>query len=81
MQWLSVKRGLKGKKPTRGKIIMEKNMKNGLKFIPTSTVDIESASDTTSDVIFKNSFKDENGEPIKYFVTAAETGAGQSKPE
>lgn len=56
-------------------------MKNGLKFIPTSTVDIESASDTTSDVIFKNSFKDENGEPIKYFVTAAETGAGQSKPE
>lgn len=60
---------------------MEKNIKNGLKFIPTSTVDIENASDANADVIFQNSYKDENGEPIKYFVTAAEAGAGRSKPD
>tara|TARA_B100001063_G_C16494379_1_gene418935 strand:- start:260 stop:448 length:189 start_codon:yes stop_codon:yes gene_type:complete len=60
---------------------MSTNIESGLKFIPTSTVDIENTPDANADVIFKNSFKDENGEPIKYFVTTAQTGAGRSKPE
>ena len=55
-------------------------MENGLKFTPTSTVDIENASEESVDVIYKNSFKDENGEPIKYVATVAKTGVGMIMP-
>jgi hypothetical protein len=60
---------------------MEKIMDKGLKFTPTSTVDFENSSDELADVIFANTFKNENGEPIKFFSTTAENGASRSKPE